>query len=94
MILTILAAGSVLLYGYGLGAAAVMVWRLYRGPLRYAPALTTALYYWAALDAHPPVFLAIRDGTVYPAGDAIRVITASMAFGLGLLMLALKAKGK
>lgn len=82
------AAFALILYAYGLGAAALLVWRYYRGPIRYAPIVATAAYYLAALQAHPPVFVALQSGAAYPDGDAWRTITSCVAFGLSLLLLA------
>lgn len=82
------AAFALVLYAYGLGAAALLVWRHYRGLIRYAPAVATVVYYLAAAQAHPPVFIAIQNGTPYPDGDAWRTITSCVAFGLSLLLLA------
>lgn len=86
--MTWVAAFALLLYAYGLGAAARLVWQHYTGPLRWAPAVATLVYYLAAFGAHPPVFVALQNGTTYPAGDAWRTITSCIAFGLSLLLLA------
>lgn len=93
-VLTWAAALFLGLYAFGLGANAVIVWRLYRGPARYLVALATLAYYWALHGTRHPAWIALLDGTPYPAGDAVRTIAASVAFGLGLLMVARKTKGK
>lgn len=92
--LTWAAAVMVALYAYGLGAAAALVWRYYRGPLRYVSLLAVGVYYAAAWNTQHPAWAALIDGTPYPAGDAVRTIASSVAFGLGLLLLARKVGEK
>lgn len=92
--LTWAAAIMVALYAYGLGAAAVLVWQSYRGPLRYLPLIAVGLYYAASWDTNHPAWTALFDGTAYAPGEAIRTIASAAAFGLGLLLLARKARGK
>lgn len=85
---TFLGIISLLAYAYGLGAASVVVWRYYRGWLRYAPGAATLTYYALALFiARPPAYQAALDGTPYPLGDALRTGFSALAFGLSLLLI-------
>ncbi|GGN32211.1 hypothetical protein [Deinococcus daejeonensis] len=79
---------ALIAYAYGLGAAAVVVWRYYRGWLRWAPGVATLTYYGLALFiARPPAYQAVLDGVPYPMGDALRSCASAIAFGLSLLLI-------
>ncbi len=78
---------ALLAYAYGLGAASVVVWRYYRGAVRYAPGIATVVYYGLVFIAPPPAYQAAASGMPYPLGDALRACAAAVAFGLSLLLI-------
>lgn len=82
-----IAVFALLAYGYGLGAGAVVVWRYYRGWVRYLPGLATLVYYLLAWMYPHPAARAVLDGQDYPLTDAARTVAAALAFGLSLFLI-------
>ncbi|EYB66922.1 hypothetical protein DEIPH_ctg063orf0001 [Deinococcus phoenicis] len=85
---------ALLAYAYGLGAASVIVWRVYRGWVRWLPGLATLAYYVLSWLYPHPAALALMDGAGYSLPDALRTLAGAVAFGLSLRLLAVRGRGK
>ena len=81
---------ALIAYAYGLGAASVVVWRYYRGWVRYLPGLATLVYYLLAWMYPHPATRAALDGQDYPLPDALRTSAGAVAFSLSLLLITRK----
>lgn len=87
-----LAALALLAFSYGLGAASVKVWQLYRGWIRGLPAAATLVYYLAFFRFPPPAVVAVQDGQAYATHEAFRTVAGAVAFGLSLLLISRRAR--
>lgn len=89
-----LATLALLAFSYGLGAASVKVWQLYRGWIRGAPWAATLIYYAAFVHFPPPAVMAVKADEAYAPDQAFRTIAGAVAFGLSLLLIARRAERK
>ena len=80
---------ALLAYSYGLGAAAVIVWRRYRGSVwAYVPGAATAAYYALCFTVAPPfAFKALRGQVPYTLEDVARNWAFAVAFGSALYLI-------
>ena len=80
---------ALLAYSYGLGAAAVIVWRRYRGSVwAYVPGAATAAYYALCLTVAPPFAVrALKGQAPYTLEDVARNWAFALAFGSALYLI-------
>lgn len=76
-----------MLYAAALGAASVLTYRYAHAKYGWMPGALTGIYYLLSAIYPHPVLMALFAGKVYPAGDAWRAGTSTLALVVSLYLL-------